>query len=143
MANTSMLAAVGFGLVLGTAPMIAHHAFSSEFDANRPVTFPKAKVTRMDWVNPHVWIHVDVTTPNGKVENWAIECGTPNALFRRGLTKDSLLAGTEIVVDGYQAKDGSRRANGRQVKLPNGETLFLGSSGTGAPPELSFPGAKK
>jgi hypothetical protein len=143
MAKTSMLAAMGLGLVLASTPVVAHHAFSAEFDASRPVTFPQAKVTSMDWVNPHVWIHVDVKMPNGKVENWGIECGAPNALFRRGFTKESMTAGTIIVVDGYQAKDGSRRANGRQVKLPNGQTLFLGSSGTGAPAESSFPAAKK
>jgi hypothetical protein len=87
-------------------------------------------------VNPHTWLHVDVKKPDGSVERWAIEAGTPNVHFRRGFTKASLLPGTEIVIDGYQAKDGSRRANGRNLTLPNGQTLFLGSSGTGAPFEL-------
>jgi len=119
----------------------AHHAFAAEFDANKPVHFT-ATVTKMEWVNPHAWLHVDVKKPDGTVENWAIEAGTPNVLFRRGFTKESLVAGTAIVVDGYQAKDGSHRANGRDLTLPDGRTLFLGSSGTGAPYELA-PGSDK
>ena len=119
----------------GTAVSLsAHHAFAAEFDSKKPVKF-KAVVRRMEWTNPHVWIHVDVKQPNGTVEKWAIEAGTPNVLFRRGFTKQDLLPGTEIVVDGYRAKDGSRRANGRDLTLQNGRTLFLGSSGTGAPEE--------
>lgn len=137
------LVVAGLGVVLAAAPAIAHHAFAAEFDAAKPVKFEKATVTRMDWVNPHVWIHADVKMPDGKVENWAFEAGTPSALFRRGFTKESLLPGTEIVVDGYQAKDGSRRANGRNLTLPNGQTLFLGSSGTGAPNELTPESPKK
>jgi uncharacterized protein DUF6152 len=112
----------------------AHHAFAAEFDSNKPVHF-KGTVTKMEWVNPHAWIHVDVKGADGTVANWAIEAGTPNVLYRRGFTKESLLAGTVIVVDGYQAKDGSHRANGRDLTLPDGRTLFLGSSGTGAPYE--------
>ena len=129
-------AVVGLLVGLAAAPAWAPHAFSAEFDANARVTFDKATVTKMEWTNPHVWIYVDVENPDGTVDAWAIEAGTPNVLFRRGFTKDSLLPGTEIVVDGYQAKDGSRRANGRDVTLPDGRTLFLGSSGTGAPDEL-------
>lgn len=116
-------------------PAFAHHAFAAEYDAKKHVIL-KGTVTKMEWINPHTWIHADVKMPDGTVENWAIEAGTPNVLFRRGLTKNSLLPGTEIQVDGYQAKDGSHRANGRDLTLPNGETLFLGSSGTGAPDEL-------
>ena len=97
----------------------------------------------MEWVNPHTWMHVDVKKPDGTVENWAIEAGTPNVLFRRGFTKESLLPGTEVVVDGYQAKDGSRRANGRDLTFPDGRKLFLGSSGTGAPYESQNDGQKK
>ena len=129
-----ILGGLGVGLVAGPAStaLSAHHAFAAEFDANKPVTFT-GKVTTMEWVNPHVWIHVDVTRPDGAVESWAIEGGAPANLFRRGFTKASLQPGTEIVVDGYQAKDGSRRANGRELTLPDGRKLFVGSSGTGAP----------
>ena len=134
------LAVVGAvaGLMVASVagPVVAHHAFSAEFDANQPVTFEKATVTKMEWTNPHVWIYVDVTTEDGSVQPWAIEAGTPNVLFRRGFTKDDLLPGTELVVDGYRSKDGSQRANGRDVTLPDGRTLFVGSSGTGAPYEL-------
>ena len=114
------------------ASLLAHHAFNAEFDANKPVKF-QGTVTRMLWVNPHAWIYVDVKRPDGKIEEWAIETGTPNTLLRRGLTKETLKNGTVITVDGYQSKDGSLRANGRDLTLPNGQTLFLGSSGTGAP----------
>jgi hypothetical protein len=110
----------------------AHHAFAAEFDSNKPVHFTGA-VSKMEWINPHAWLHVDVKKPGGTVENWAIEAGTPNVLYRRGFTKESLLVGTVVVVDGYQAKDGSHRCNGRDLTLPDGRTLFLGSSGTGAP----------
>ena len=116
------------------APASAHHAFAAEFDATKPVKFT-GTVTKMLWVNPHAWIYVDVKKADGTVEEWMIEAGTPNTLLRRGFTKESLQPGTEIVVDGYQAKDGERRANGRDVTLPNGKTLFLGSDGTGAPTE--------
>ncbi len=118
----------------GAISASAHHAFAAEFDSNKPVHFT-GTVTKMEWVNPHAWIHVDVKGADGTVANWAIEAGTPNVLYRRGFTKESLLAGTVIVVDGYQAKDGSHRANGRDLTLPDGRTLFLGSSGTGAPYE--------
>jgi hypothetical protein len=127
--------AMGAGLlVVGPAPISAHHAFAAEFDATKPVRFEKAVVRKMEWINPHVWIHIEVPLADGKVEQWAIEAGTPNVLFRRGLTKEALQPGTMIVVEGYRAKDGSRRANGRDLTLPDGTRLFLGSSGTGAPP---------
>ena len=119
--------------VLATAGnALAHHAFAAEFDANRPVLL-KGTVTKMEWVNPHAWIHVNVKKTDGTVEEWMVEGGTPNTLFRRGFTKDSLKPGTEVVIDGYQSKDRSNRANGRDVTFPDGRKLFLGSSGTGAP----------
>ena len=117
-----------------TSRIQAHHAFAAEFDSNKPVKFEKAVLARMEWVNPHAWIHIDVRKPDGTTERWSIEAGTPNALYRRGFTKESLLPGIVINVDGYAAKDGSRRANGRDLTLPNGQTLFLGSPNTpGAP----------
>jgi hypothetical protein len=122
----------GAGLLLGALPVWAHHAFAAEFDAKRPVHFT-GTVTRMEWINPHAWMHIDVKGEDGTVANWMIEAGTPNTLFRRGFTKESLQIGTVVVVDGYQAKDGSNRANGRDVTLPDGRKLFLGSNGTGAP----------
>ena len=131
----------GLSASLCASSASAHHAFAAEFDANRPVNF-KGVVTKMEWVNPHTWMHVDVKNSDGTVVNWAIEAGTPNVLFRRGFTKDSLLPGTEVVVDGYQSKDGSNRANGRDLTFPDGRKLFLGSSGTGAPYELT-PGSEQ
>ncbi|MBI2189463.1 MAG: hypothetical protein HYU37_20390 [Acidobacteria bacterium] len=131
----AVLATGGLLVAGAAAPVWAHHAFAAEFDSKKPVTF-KATVTKVEWVNPHVWIHVEVKRPDGKVEPWAIEGGTPNVLFRRGFTKQSLAPGIEIMIDGYQAKDGTRRANGRDLTLPDGKKLFLGSSGTGAPYEL-------
>jgi len=127
-----VVAGLGLLAALTAKAVVAHHAFGAEFDAKRPVKF-KGTVTKMAWVNPHVWIYLDVKKDDGSVEEWMVEAGTPNTLFRRGFTKQSLEVGTEITVDGYQSKDGSLRANGRDVTLPNGQTLFLGSTGTGAP----------
>ena len=124
-------AVVGVALLSATGAS-AHHAFSAEFDANKPVKL-QGTVTKMDWVNPHAWIHIDVKKADGTVEKWMIEGGTPNAMFRRGFTKDSLKAGTEVIVDGYQAKDGAFRANGRDVTLPNGQVLFLGGASSDSP----------
>jgi hypothetical protein len=132
-------ALVSLGLLIGGATLSAHHAFSSEFDANRHVVFT-GTVTKMMWVNPHAWIYVDVKKPDGTTEEWMVEAGTPNTLLRRGFTKASLQAGTVIKVDGYQSKDGSLRANGRDLTLPDGRTLFLGNAEGGAE---GAPGAKK
>ena len=123
--------------VLATAaalPALAHHSFAAEFDASKPVTL-EGTVTKMEWINPHSWIHVDVTTPSGEVQHWMVEGGAPNALLRRGWTKNSLPAGAKIKVQGFQAKDGSLRANGRDITFADGSKLFVGSSGTGAPDE--------
>jgi hypothetical protein len=121
------LAAASIGLALAAVPVWAHHSFAAEFDANKPIKL-HGVVTKMDWMNPHSWIHIDVKGEDGKVVHWDIECGSPNTLFRRGLTKASLPVGTEINVDGYLAKDGENKANGRDVTLENGQKLFLGSS---------------
>jgi hypothetical protein len=126
------LAAVGFGALV-VAPLLAHHAFGGEFDPNNPVLL-KGNVTKVEWVNPHAWIHLEVKKPDGTTEEWMVEGGTPNTLLRRGVTRDSLKPGTAIVIDGYQARDHSLlRANGRNITFPDGRKLFLGSSGTGAP----------
>ena len=138
--NLASVVILSAALAALSAQAWAHHAFSAEFDANKPVKFPDATVTRVQLINPHSWIHVDVKLPDGRVENWAIEAGSPNILMRRGITKDTLKVGTKIVVEGYQSKDGSKRANGRDLTLPDGQKLFLGSSGEGAPYEVQRPG---
>jgi hypothetical protein len=133
MRATLPVLATAIAVVLsGSASVTAHHAFSAEFDANRPVIL-EGTVTKMDWVNPHSWIHIDVVRPDGKVEKWMIEGGTPNTLLRRGLRRTDLPAGTKIKVEGYQAKDGGLRANGRNLTLPDGRALFLGGTGAGVP----------
>jgi hypothetical protein len=134
------LAAVS--LTLAAAPLYAHHAFSSEFDADKPLQLA-GTVSKMEWVNPHAWIHIEVKTPDGKVEEWMIEGGTPNTLMRRGVSRDTLKIGTEVKVTGYQAKDGSTRAYGRDITSPDGRKLFLGSTGTGAPYEQEGKDADK
>jgi len=137
MRMTRHIAAVGVGLgvaigLMATATVRAHHAFSAEFDSKRPIAL-RGKITKMEWINPHAWMHLEVKKPDGKVENWMIEAGPPGALVRRGWKKDSVVPGTEVLVEGYQALDGSNRANGRDVTFPDGTRLFAGSSGTGAP----------
>ena len=115
------------GLLLAVAPAFAHHAFQAEYDDKKPVHLV-GKVTEMEWINPHSWIHLDVTGPDGKVTSWMVECGSPNIMLRRGFTKRSLEAGTEIEVQGYQAKSGENKANGGSVTFKDGRRLFVGGS---------------
>ena len=130
---------VAAGMLSAASRVSAHHAFGAEFDPNAPVKL-QGKIVRLEWVNPHAWIHVEVKKPDGSTEVWMVEGGTPNTLLRRGLTRDTLKYGTEIVVDGYQTKDHSlKRANGRDVTFADGRKLFMGSSGTGAPKDGSDP----
>ena len=128
----SVCAVVLLTMASAPAAVQAHHSFAAEFDANQPVTL-KGTVVRMDWINPHSWIHLDVKNTDGTVTRWMIEGGTPNTLVRRGFTKASLQPGTEITVEGFRAKNGANRANGADLILPDGRRLFMGSSGTGSP----------
>ena len=132
--RTLAVVLAGAGLLCVAASAAAHHAFAAEFDAKKPLKL-RGTVARMEWINPHTWIHLDVKTAGGKVERWMIEGGPPNALYRRGFTKDSLPVGAEIVVEGFRSKDGTLRGNGRDITFADGRKLFLGSSGTGAPGE--------
>ena len=135
----TFFALIGSFLTLGAALWLhAHHAFGAEFDPNRPLLL-KGKVVKVEWVNPHTWIHLDHELEDGKTEKWMVEGGTPNSLLRRGVTRNSLTPGTYIIVDGYQSKDLSNRANGRNITYQDGRILFLGSSGTGAPRDGADP----
>jgi hypothetical protein len=121
--------ALFFGTGLGIAPVSAHHAFAAEFDADKPINL-NGIIARIEWINPHSWIHLDVANSNGGVERWMIEGGPPNALFRRGFTQDSLPIGTQIIVEGFRARDGSMKANGRNITLADGSSPFVGSFST-------------
>jgi hypothetical protein len=126
------IAAGLMGLLGAAVPAWAHHAFAAEFDAKKPVHL-EGTLTEVELINPHSWIHVDVKGSDGTVTNWMVEAGSPNVLLRRGFNKNTIAKGTQVIVEGYQSKDGSNRANGRDITLPNGQKLFLGSTGTGAP----------
>lgn len=138
--SLSVLAVATVLLLSTTATLWSHHAFGAEFDPNAPIRL-QGKVVKLEWVNPHAWIHVEIKGASGAPEVWMVEGGTPNTLLRRGLTRQSLAYGTEIIVDGYQTKDHSlKRANGRDVTFTDGKKVFLGSSGTGAPRDGRDPG---
>ena len=125
--------AVVLGLLTAAVPAMGHHAFGAEFDPSRPLLL-RGKIVKVEWVNPHAWIHVEVTNPNGTKDVWMVEGGSPNSLLRRGVTKDSLKVGTEVIVDGYQARDYTlKRANGRNITYADGRKLFLASSAPDAP----------
>ena len=126
------------GTLLAAIPAWAHHAFAAEFDAKRPLHF-EGKVTKVELINPHAWIHVEVKAADGTSADWMVEAGSPNVLLRRGFTKQTVAIGTQVVIDGYQSKDGSNRMNGRDITLPGGQKLFLGSGNTGAPGETAPP----
>ena len=130
--------AAGIALLAATPPAVSHHAFAAEFDDTKPVKL-RGKITKMEWINPHAWMHLQVTDEDGNTQNWMIEAGPPGALVRRGWSKSSVRPGTEVLVEGYQATDGALRANGRDVTFPDGRRLFAGSSGTGAPRDGADP----
>ncbi len=131
--------AAGIALLAAAPPVVSHHAFAAEFDDTKPVKL-RGKITKMEWINPHAWMHLQVTDEDGNTQNWMIEAGPPGALVRRGWSKSSVRPGTEVLVEGYQATDGALRANGRDVTFPDGRRLFAGSSGTGAPRDGADPG---
>ncbi|HEV3334295.1 MAG TPA: DUF6152 family protein [Bryobacteraceae bacterium] len=122
------------GLILGPSAAWSHHSFAAEYDANKPVTL-KGKVTKVDWVNPHSWVHIDVADADGKVTNWSCETAPPNILYRQGWRRDSLKEGDEVTIDGFSSKDGSATMTARSVTMPNGRKMFAGSNTDGAPAE--------
>jgi hypothetical protein len=137
--KSPLLLAIGVaGLLAVVQPVSAHHSFAAEFDADKPVTL-KGAVTNIEWANPHIWVYLDVKSQEGAAQPWQCEGGPPNTLTRNGWTKDSLKVGDEVTIDGVMAKDGSRTCNARLVKLPDGRTVFAGSSGGDNPPPPKQP----
>jgi Family of unknown function (DUF6152) len=141
MSRKVWVAVAGAAIIGASGTLVAHHAFSAEFDANAPVTL-SGPITKIEWINPHAWIHLESKSKDGKAEVWMVEGGTPNTLQRNGITRESIKVGTIIVVSGYKAKDGRMRANGRDITFPDGRPLFMGSSGTGAPRDGKDPNEK-
>jgi hypothetical protein len=139
--HLTLLCVAVAGLTWATATASAHHAFAAEFDATKPIKL-KGTIVKMEWINPHTWLHLEVKRPDGKTERWMIEGGPPNALYRRGFNKNSLPVGAELVVEGFRAKDGSMKGNGREITFSDGRRLFVGSSGTGAPRDGKDAGEK-
>ena len=141
MLHAALLPIALAGLFAGAPRLSAHHAFAAEFDATKPIKL-RGTVVKMEWINPHTWLHLEVKRPDGKTERWMIEGGPPNALYRRGFNKNSLPVGSEILVEGFRAKDGSMKGNGRELTFSDGRRLFVGSSGTGAPRDGKDTGEK-
>ena len=134
MARKPGFVAAAIGILISTLPLLAHHAFTAEFDLKKPVKL-RGTVARVELVNPHSWVYVDVKNDDGTMSQWMLEAGSPNVLVRRGFTKSALPKGTEVIFEGFQAKDGSTRANGRDITFPDGRKLFIGSTGAEGPPE--------
>jgi hypothetical protein len=132
MGKTTLLLVAAFFLPTAAVPVWAHHAFSAEFDVNKPITV-RGTITKMEWINPHAWIYMDVTEADGSISDWMIELGPPNSLIKRGWTRDSVPPGIEIIVEGHQSKDGQRRANGGDITLPDGSMLFAAGSNPADP----------
>ena len=134
MAKIPGWAAAAAAILISMLPLPAHHAFTAEFDTKKPVKL-RGTIAKIEMVNPHSWIYIDVKNEDGTTSQWMLEAGSPNVLVRRGFTKSALPKGTEVIFEGFQAKDGSNRANGRDITFPDGKKLFIGSTGAEGPPE--------
>jgi hypothetical protein len=134
MARVNSIVAVAVGVLISTVSLLAHHAFTAEFDTKKPVKL-RGTIAKIEMVNPHSWIYIDVKNDDGTVSQWMLEAGSPNVLVRRGFSKAAIPKGTEVIFEGFQAKDGSNRANGRDITFPDGKKLFIGSTGAEGPPE--------